>query len=84
MTPVPTGVVLVESGVVVVGTEVVVVLDGALGVTAVEASDATEIPFVLVAVTVKVYAVPLVSPVTEAWVAPVVVDVWPPGLAVTS
>jgi len=65
MTPVPSGVVLVGAGVVVVGAEVVVVVvDAALGVTAAEASDATETPFALVAVTVKVYAVPLVSPVT--------------------
>jgi hypothetical protein len=80
MTPVP-GVVLVGAGVVVAAG--VVVLDAALGVTAVEASDATETPLVLVAVTVKVYAVPLVSPVTVAWVAPVVVAIWPPGEAVT-
>jgi len=67
MTPVPAGVVLVGSGVVVVGAEVVVVvLDEAFGVTAAEASDATELPFALVAVTVKVYAVSFVSPVTVA------------------
>jgi hypothetical protein len=84
MTPVP-GVVVVGAGVVVVAAGVVVVLlDAAFGVTADEASDATEIPFALVAVTVKVYAVPLVSPVTMAWVAPVVVTILPPGVAVTS
>ena len=66
MTPVPAGVVLVGSGVVVVGAEVVVVLVEAFGVTAAEASDATELPFALVAVTVKVYAVSFVSPVTVA------------------
>jgi hypothetical protein len=81
MTPVPT-VVLVGAGV-VVGSEVVV-LDVALGVTAVEASDASDVPTALVSVTVKVYAVPLVSPVTVAFVASVVVAVLPPGVAVTS
>ena len=85
MTPVPSGVVLVGAGVVLAGAGVVVVLvDPALGVTAVEASDANEIPCALVAVTVKVYAVPLVSPVTMACVPSDVVAVLPPGLAVTS
>jgi len=70
--------------VVALGAGVVkVVVDVALGVTAVEAGDATEAPLALVAVTVNVYAVPLVSPVIVAWVAPVVVANWPPGLAVT-
>jgi ethanolamine utilization microcompartment shell protein EutL len=67
------------------GPDVVVVANGvARGVTEVEATDADEVPMLLVAVTVKVYAVPLVSPVTLADVAAdVAVAVWPPGLAVT-
>jgi hypothetical protein len=53
------------------------------GVTAELAADATDVPFALVAVTVKVYAVPFASPVTVAVVAPDVVAVAPPGDAVT-
>jgi hypothetical protein len=53
------------------------------GVTAAEAADAADAPATLVAVTVNVYAVPLVRPVTVAEVAPVVVIVRPPGAAVT-
>src|ERR1019366_1615803 len=47
------------------------------------AGDAGEVPATLVALTVNVYAVPLVRPVSAAWVAPVVVAVRPPGEAVT-
>ena len=46
------------------------------------AADAEEVPTELVAVTVKVYAVPLVRPDTVAKV-PLVVAVMPPGLEVT-
>jgi len=51
------------------------------GVTLFDAADAALVPTAFVAVTVKVYAVPLVSPVTvivplPAWVS---VPVWPPG-----
>jgi hypothetical protein len=55
------------------------------GVTADEADDDEPVPMALVAATVKVYAVPLVRPVTVAWVvpAPLTVAVAPPGLAVT-
>jgi hypothetical protein len=54
------------------------------GVTEFDAADAGPLPTELVAVTVKVYAVPLVSPVTVALVAlPPAVAVWPPGDAVT-
>ena len=53
------------------------------GVTAALADDAREEPAALVAVTVNVYAVPLIRPVTVAVVAPVVVAVCPPGAAVT-
>jgi hypothetical protein len=54
----------------------------ALGVTALEAADGALVPALLVAVTVKVYAVPLVKPVTVIGLeAPVAVA--PPGLAVT-
>jgi len=53
-----------------------------LGVTAALGDDAGEVPAALVAVTVNVYAVPLVRPVTVAVVAPVVVAVLPPGLEV--
>lgn len=52
------------------------------GVTAFEALDAGLVPALLVAVTVKVYAVPLVSPVTlSGLVAPLAVR--PPGAEVT-
>ena len=53
------------------------------GVTVALAVDATEDPAALVAVTVNVYAVPLVSPVTVADVAMIVVTRAPPGYAVT-
>ena len=42
---------------------------GAVGVTAFDAAEAGPVPTALVAVTVKVYAVPLVSPVTVVVVA---------------
>jgi hypothetical protein len=42
------------------------VITGVTGVTAVEESDAADEPDTLVAVTVNVYAVPLVKPVTVA------------------
>ena len=52
------------------------------GVTLFEAADAGPVPMPLVAVTVKVYAVPSVSPVTPiGLVAPFAVT--PPGLEVT-
>src|ERR1035437_3034199 len=54
-----------------------------LGVTAALALDAGEVPAALAAVTVNVYAVPLVRPVTVAVVAPVVLTVAPSGEAVT-
>lgn len=54
----------------------------ALGVTAVDAVEAVPTPAEFRAVTVKVYAVPFVRPVTLiGLVAPVAVA--PPGLAVT-
>jgi len=52
------------------------------GVTAAEAPDAAPVPAVFVAVTVNVYAVPFVNPVTVQVSAPVVVQVAPPGEAV--
>ena len=52
------------------------------GVALLEAADGAPVPTLLVAVTVKVYAVPLVSPLTARGpVAPVVFN--PPGLDVT-
>jgi len=54
----------------------------ALGVTAALAADGAEVPTALEAVTVNVYAVPLVRPVTVA-VDPAVEAVRPPGAAVT-
>ena len=51
------------------------------GVTADDADDAGPVPTLLVAVTVKVYDVPLVSPVTVHDV-PLVEQVCPPGEAV--
>ena len=53
------------------------------GVTVALAVDATEDPATLVAVTVNLYAAPLVRPVTVAVVAPVVLTVAPSGEAVT-
>ena len=53
-----------------------------LGVTLFDADEALPVPTLLVAVTVKVYAVPLVRPVTVTGLdAPV--PVRPPGLEVT-
>ena len=52
-----------------------------IGVTAAEASEAVEVPATFVAVTVNVYAVPLVRPLIVALV-PVLLTVAPPGLAV--
>lgn len=54
-----------------------------VGVTAEDADEADPVPTALVAVTVNVYAVPFVRPVTVAVVAPVVVAVKPPGDDVT-
>lgn len=56
---------------------------GAVGTTAPLAVEAAETPTPLRAVTVNVYAVPAVSPVTVHVVAAVVVQVRPPGDAVT-
>jgi len=53
-----------------------------LGVTELEAPEAALVPPALVATTVKVYAVPLASPVTVIGLL-VPVAVFPPGLAVT-
>jgi hypothetical protein len=58
------------------------VRDRAKGVTELEAEEATLVPAVLVAVTVKVYAVPLVNPLTV--IGEELPDaVIPPGLDVT-
>ena len=54
----------------------------ALGVTAVDAVDAAPVPARLVAVTVKVYGVPFVRPVTTNGLVAPLTDA-PPGLAVT-
>ena len=52
------------------------------GVTLLDAADAAPVPALLVAVTVKVYAVPLLRPLTTTGeVAPLPVN--PPGLEVT-
>ena len=53
------------------------------GVAVADGAEAGPVPEPLVAVTVKVYPVPLVSPVTVQVVAPVVVQVKPPGAEVT-
>ncbi len=59
-----------------------VIVCAALGVTAFEADEFAPVPALFVAVTVKVYATPLVSPVTVIGLAaPVPVN--PPGLDVT-
>ena len=55
---------------------------GATGVTLLDADEASLVPTLFVAVTVNVYAVPLLRPVTlSGELAPVAVR--PPGLAVT-
>ena len=51
------------------------------GITAFEAADAAPVPTELVAVTVKVYDVPLVRPVTVSGLA-LPVAVFPPGFEV--
>ena len=55
------------------------------GVVDADAADAPEVPAPLVAVAVKVYAVPFASPVMvhDPFVGPLAVQVRPPGLAVT-
>ena len=57
-------------------------VEGTEGVTEFEAELATLLPIAFVAVTVKVYAVPLVRPVMVIGLA-VPVPVIPPGLEVT-
>jgi hypothetical protein len=52
------------------------------GVTLLEAADAAPVPTPLVAVTVKVYGVPLVNPLTVRGLVPPDA-VWLPGLDVT-
>jgi len=53
------------------------------GVTAADGADAAPVLTAFLAVTVNVYGVPFVSPVTVAVTAPVVVAVRPPGEDVT-
>jgi hypothetical protein len=53
------------------------------GVTAALGKEASELPAALAAVTVNVYAVPLVRPVTVAVVPMIVLALAPPGDAVT-
>ena len=56
----------------------------AVGLTALEAAEADDVPALLVAVEVKVYELPFVKPVTAQEVAgTVTVQVAPPGEAVT-
>ena len=57
-------------------------LGGAVGVTGAEADEETDVPIAFVAVTVNVYAWPIVRPVNVAGLL-VTVFVSPPGLAVT-
>src|SRR5665648_137387 len=54
-----------------------------LGVTAALATDASDVPAALVAVTVNVYAVPFLKPLTVVDVPMIMVTVAPPGDAVT-
>ena len=53
-----------------------------VGVAAAEGEEADPVPAALVAVTVKIYAVPFVKPVTLQVNAPVVEQVLPPGFEV--
>src|SRR5665213_72967 len=55
----------------------------AVGVTALDAADAGPVPALFVAVTVKVYVVPLTSVITAADVAPAVLPCTLPGDDVT-
>src|SRR5664280_254516 len=55
---------------------------GTVGITGLDRAELALGPTALVVVTVNVYVVPLVRPVTLAVVAPVVLAVRPPGLAV--
>jgi len=66
-----------------VGAGVGAGVGGPVGVIALDAIDAGEVVVAFVAVTVNVYAVPLVNPDTVAVVAPVVVAVNEPGAEVT-
>jgi len=59
------------------------VVAGVPGVMALERSDALPVPAAFVAVTVKVYATPLVRFFTAHESSPLVEHVCPPGLAVT-
>ena len=59
------------------------VVAGVPGVMALERSDALPVPAAFVAVTVKVYAIPLVRFFTAHESSPLVEHVCPPGLAVT-
>lgn len=64
------------------GVAKVIIPTGSGGVTAALATDAAPVPAEFVAVTVNVYAVPFVRPVTtNGLIAPLTVA--PPGLAVT-
>jgi len=54
-----------------------------LGVTGAEADEAGPVPTLFVAVTLKVYGVPLVNPLTTTDSAPVVDAIAGPGVAVT-
>ena len=73
-----------EGAGVAVGVTVGVAVGVAVGVTDADDADAAEVPTALLAVTVKVYAVSFVRPVTVQERAPVVhAQLAPPGLAVT-
>ena len=60
-----------------------VIVCGPVGVTGSEGSLALDVPSTFTAVAVKVYAVPLVSPVTTQLVAGTVITQLPPGAPVT-
>jgi hypothetical protein len=55
----------------------------AVGVTVLDAAEAGPVPMAFVAVTLNVYDVPFTKPGTTTVVAPVVVALAPPGVAVT-
>ena len=65
-----------------VALTVVGAIGGPAGVTLFDADDARDVPTLLVAVTVNVYAVPLVKPLTVIGLT-VLVPVNPPGEEVT-
>ena len=73
---------LLSAGVLAVAVPIVGVPGTVAGVTLLDATDTAPVPTPFVAVTVKVYGVPLVNPLTVRGLVPPDA-VWLPGLDVT-